>query len=120
MNIAFLDSIETTTYGGMEEWIRLVAEGLKARGHAITVIGRSGSKFLERVMAAKSGIAVEAIRIAGDFDPVTISKLKRILSEKKIDLLSVNFNKDVRLGGLAALFNGNTRVIWSLGMNITE
>ena len=37
MKVAFLDSIEEATYGGMEEWIRLVAVGLADRGHEIVV-----------------------------------------------------------------------------------
>ncbi|HKK21406.1 MAG TPA: glycosyltransferase family 4 protein, partial [candidate division Zixibacteria bacterium] len=120
MNVAFLDSIETTTYGGMEEWIRLVAEGLAARGHSVTVIGREDSDFLHRMEGGNDSIRLEPMRISGDFDPMTIARLKRVLSDNAIELISVNFNKDVRLGGLAALFNGNTRVAWSLGLNITS
>jgi glycosyltransferase involved in cell wall biosynthesis len=120
MNVAFLDSIEVTTYGGMEEWIRLVAEGLAARGHSVTVIGREDSDFLHRMEGGNDSIRLEPMRISGDFDPMTIARLKRVLSDKAIELISVNFNKDVRLGGLAALINGNTRVVWSLGLNITS
>jgi hypothetical protein len=55
MNVLFLDSIEKETFGGMEEWIRLVAHGLARRGHRITVAGRPGSKYLERVKSTGNG-----------------------------------------------------------------
>ena len=53
MKILFLDSIETGTYGGMEEWIRLVGSGLADRGHKITIGGRKDSEFLTIVVQEK-------------------------------------------------------------------
>ena len=120
MKVAFLDSIEEATYGGMEEWIRLVAVGLADRGHEAYVIGRASSQFLERLPSNNPRVYIVPMRIAGDFDPVTISRLRKILTDNEIDVLSVNFNKDVRLGGLAARLSGNTRVVWSMGLNITS
>lgn len=118
MNILFLDSIEGETYGGMEEWIRLVATGLTGRGHMTLVAGRCGSEFLRRVGSA--GITTLPLAISGDFNPITIARVRQTLVEKNIDLICVNFTKDIRLGGLAARWSGTTKVVWSVGLDITK
>ena len=120
MNILFLDSIEPQTYGGMEEWIRLTAGGLAERGHHVVLAGRPGSEFLNRVGGGNASLTTVALNISGDFNPATIAKLKRLLTGHQIDVISVNFNKDVRLGGLAARLDGRTRVVWSVGLDITK
>ena len=118
MNILFLDSIERETYGGMEEWIRLVAGGLASRGHRTMVAGRSGSEFLRRV--SSHGVSILPLSISGDFNPITIAQVKQVLVGNDIDLICVNFTKDIRLGGLAARWRGPTKVIWSVGLDITK
>ena len=119
MNILFLDSIEEKTYGGMEEWIRLVAGGLANRGHGVTVAGRPASEFLRRVRRSSDKVSTLELKISGDFNPQTISELKDRIRDNHVDVISVNFNKDVRLGGLAARLEGSTRVVWSVGLDIT-
>lgn len=119
MNILFLDSIDEKTYGGMEEWIRLVASGLSDKGHKVTVAGRTDSVFLHRVRKTSDTVSILELKISGDFNPQTISELKDRIRDNRIDVVSVNFNKDVRLGGLAARLEGSTRVVWSVGLNIT-
>lgn len=120
MNLLFLDSIDIETYGGMEEWIRLVAEGLAARGHGVTVAGRPDSAFLERVQHGNSNIDALPVNLGGDFNPLTISALKRVIAERHIEVVVVNFNKDVRLGGMAARLEGDPAVVWSVGLDITS
>jgi glycosyltransferase involved in cell wall biosynthesis len=120
MNILFLNSIEKETYGGMEEWIRLAAKGLAQRGHDVTVAGRRGSEYLRRVSSTSPAVRTLELDISGDFNPVTISKLKKFLSANKTDVVIVNFNKDIRLGGLAARWEGSPCVIWSVGLDITK
>ncbi len=120
MNLLFLNSIEVETFGGMEEWIRLVASGLAARRHSVTVSGRPGSKYLERISATTSDVKTLELSISGDFNPVTIGKLKRYIARNNIEVVIVNFNKDVRLGGLAARLDGACRVLWSVGLDITK
>jgi glycosyltransferase involved in cell wall biosynthesis len=120
MNILFLDSIERETYGGMEKWICLTAAGLAKRGHNVTAAGRPGSEFLRRIGVTSSDIKILELDISGDFNPVTIAKLRRFLTKENIKVMTVNFNKDIRLGGLAARLDGGTRVIWSVGLDITK
>lgn len=120
MNIAFLNSIEKDTYGGMEEWIRLAAVGLSKRKHTISLIGRTDSYFLKRAADPYGELKQLPLDISGDFNPATIAKIKKYLEEQKIDILTVNFNKDIRLGGLAARISGHTKIVWSVGLNITK
>jgi glycosyltransferase involved in cell wall biosynthesis len=118
MNVLFLDSIERQTYGGMEEWIRLVARGLRRRGHGVLVAGRSGSEFLRRVTATDTPTL--ELSISGDFNPLTIARVRRQLVMDEVDVVCVNFTKDIRLGGLAARWSGSARVVWSVGLDITK
>ena len=120
MNILFLDSIEKETYGGMEQWIRLTASGLARRGHKVSVAGRPDSEYLRRVADTGRDIRIFQLDISGDFNPFTIAKLRRFLARENIDVMTVNFNKDIRVGGLAARLQGKTRVVWSVGLDITE
>lgn len=120
MNLLFLDSVDRGTFGGYENWIALVAKYFAERGHRVTAVGRPGSEYLRRTSAVSEKIETIELPISGDFNPSTISRLKRILSERQVDLMTVNFNKDVRLGGLAARWYGPTRVCWRLGLDITS
>jgi glycosyltransferase involved in cell wall biosynthesis len=120
MNLMFLDSIEKETYGGMEEWIRLVSKGLAARGHRVTAVGRPDSEFLGRVKQTDGLHGILELEISGDFNPITIARLRSALNEQHVDAIVVNFNKDIRIGGLAAKLSGDTRVIWSVGLDITK
>jgi len=120
MNILFLDSIECQTYGGMEEWIRLVSVGLASRGHSVTVAGRRDSDFLKRTRNPIENLSILELEISGDFNPFTINRLKDEIRERETDVVVANFNKDLRIGGLAAWLAGNTQVVWSVGLNITK
>jgi len=120
MKLMFLNSIDEQTYGGMEEWIRLVAGGLSQRGHQITICGREKSEFLNRVKRSEICAAIIELKISGDFNPVTITRIKKEISRREINTLIVNFNKDIRLGGLAAKLSGEVSVVWSVGLDITK
>jgi len=120
MNVLFLDSIDGDTYGGMEEWIRLVASGLTERGHCATVCGRQNSHFLRRVSVSCDKVEIVPLSISGDFNPLTIARIRREIEMREIDVVITNFNKDIRLGGIASIFASAPRVIWSAGLDITR
>lgn len=120
MNILCLDSIRADTFGGYENWIRLAARWLVEHGHTVTVAGRPDSEYLRRLRAESDKIQVLELPLSGDFNPVTIRTLRNYLEQHRIDWMTVNFNKDVRLGGLAARWYGGTAVIWRMGLDITK
>jgi len=120
MNLMFLDSIATDVYGGLEHWIGMVATGLVKRGHRVVTVGRPESEYLRRTALVSKDVTIEPLNISGDFNPVTIVALRSLLSKYKIDAVICNFNKDVRLGGLAARWHGGAKVIWRLGNDMTR
>lgn len=120
MNILFFDSIDKDIFGGLENWIGMVASRFAAAGHIVTVAGRPGSEYLRRISDLDNRIKILPIDISGDFNPRTIARLKNYLRRNSIQIAVVNFNKDIRLAGLAAAWYGPTRVIWRVGLNITK
>ena len=120
MNLLFLDSIAGDVYGGLESWIGMVSAGMIEKGHRVTAVGRPGSEYLRRTALQSPKIETIGLPISGDFNPATIAAIKRIFDERSIDAVICNFNKDLRLGGLAARWRGRTRVIWRLGNNLTS
>ncbi|MCP4705048.1 MAG: glycosyltransferase family 4 protein [candidate division Zixibacteria bacterium] len=120
MNLLILDSIDTKTFGGYQNWICLIAPELAKRGHKITIVGRPQAEFYNRFDNKPEGLNIVELPISGDFNPFTISKLSKLFKKDNIDSVICDFNKDVRLGGLAALFSNRPKVIWHLGLNITK
>jgi len=120
MNLLFLDSIDVKTFGGYQNWISLLAPELAGRGHRVTVVGRPNSEFIRRFTRQPAYVNIVELAISGDFNPLTISKLAGQFKKENIDIIICDFNKDVRLGGLAARFSNRPKVIWRLGLNITR
>lgn len=120
MNLLFLDSVDKDTFGGYENWILLAAGHFLERGHNATLAGRTGSEYLRRGRLACDNAKILELDIHGDFSPGIITKIRRYLIDNKIDLMTVNFNKDVRLGGLAAKASRGTKVVWRIGLDITS
>ena len=118
MNIAFLNSVAPTVWGGVEKWMLNTSVGLGERGHRIAVIGRPGSLFLRRV--EQVGIRTIPLTLRSDFDPATIARLIRIFRRERVDLLCVNFNKELRLGGIAARIAGVQAVVCRKGLPLVR
>ncbi len=120
MNVMFLNSIAADVYGGVEHWIGMVSRGLVARGHRITAVGRPDSEFLRRTKLAEPSCDTIEMDISSDINPVTIANIRKELSKRAIDVAVVNFNKDIRLGGLASKLGGSTKIVWRVGVNLTR
>ncbi len=102
MNFLFIDS--SRTWGGGGVWLRRICEGFVSRGHAVTVACRPDSDLSDRIGA--SGAAVVPLAMAGDFNPLTIYALYRLIRSRKIDAVCTNMEKELRLGGAAGRFAG--------------
>jgi glycosyltransferase involved in cell wall biosynthesis len=112
--ILFLNSIRENVWGGGENLIYNLATHLSKRGHRIWIAGRKNSEFLSHFPAQKFNLL--PLNIRGDFGPVNIFYLAKILSKEKMDFVWVNFNKDLRLGGIAAKLAGGVKVVWGMGV----
>ena len=114
LSVLFLNSIAADVWGGGEKWMVAAARGLTDRGHRACCVGRSGARWL--LAAREAGLPTVAMRIGGDFDPRTIWQLRRLATRERADLLCANFDKDVRLGGLAARWAGVPVVVARKGL----
>lgn len=116
MKILYLNSVGVESWGGGEKWMFVSASGLRDRGHRIFVAGRRDSLFLERFAA--DAFPTLPLQIRGDFDIATILALRGFIREHQIDVIIANFNKDVRLAGLARKLMKGTRLIARNGLPI--
>jgi glycosyltransferase involved in cell wall biosynthesis len=87
-------------YGGGEKWMIQAARGLTGAGHHVFIGGKKGSKILKR--ARQNNVAGVEFDIRTDFSPLKTIKIATFLKKNEIDVLVCNFNKDVRVAGLAA------------------
>ena len=86
-----------------------VMRELSNRGYKVTLVCKPEAEIIGH--AKKEGIEVFPMRIAGDFDPLSIFKIINIYRKGKIDIVVANVGKDIRLAGLAAKFASNVSVI---------
>ena len=116
LRIAFMNSIGADIWRGGEKWMVNAAYGLAARGHDVVCIGRDNALWLKK--AASMGLQTREYPIHADFDPFIISRLILFFRKRKVDLLCCNFEKDVRLGGIAARLAGVNCVFVRKGLSL--
>jgi glycosyltransferase involved in cell wall biosynthesis len=116
--ILFLNSIRENVWGGGENLIYNLAIHLTRRKHKIWVVGREKSEFLSHFLGGD--INLVPMHIRGDFDPANILSLAYLILKEKIDFVWVNFNKDLRIGGIASKFAKRAKIIWGMGVLLPE
>jgi glycosyltransferase involved in cell wall biosynthesis len=99
MNVLFLNSCRT--WGGGEVSLTQIVDSLRSRGHNVTVACRPNSALHKRMRV--STIDLVPVRFGGDFDPFTILSLTRLMVGRKIDVVCVHTEKELRVGGMASL-----------------
>lgn len=99
MNILFVNSQKVDEFGGGEQWMVTTGKGLRDRHHRVWIGCRPESHLLES--ARKAGLDTLPLLFRGDIDPSLTWKLRRFLRSEAIDVLVCNFNRDVRVAGLA-------------------
>ncbi len=104
MRIDFLNLAKDEDWGGGEKWTLTAARGLAERGHRVRVIGREGSRLVQR--ARGGGSSAVGVSAGMDYAPGTILKLAALFQRDRPDVLVVHHNKDVRTGGAAAKMLG--------------
>jgi len=94
-----LVSTQSRWHGG-EEQARLLAVGLRRRGHRVVVLARRGGLFLERMAAA----GFEAVAFAGGGrNPAALWALRRALRRIAPDVLHANDSHALVGAGLASV-----------------
>ena len=64
-----------------------ISEGLVARGHRVTIVCRPNSALHQRAASLHSTIV--PLRIAGDINPFTIWKIRRLIARHAVDVTSL-------------------------------
>lgn len=113
MNILFINSIQM--FGGGEVWMLNTLTALQERGHNTLLLCRPQTELAAKALS--SGIKVKTLKIRGDFDPITIFKIFKIIKENRIQIVLTNMDKELRLGGLAARLAGVKAVIPRRGID---
>jgi len=112
MRVCFVNSMRS--FGGGERWLLEAAEGLAARGHTITVAARTDSALAARSTA--TGYDTIELPMRGDGDPTSILPLARWLRSTRVDVVSVNIQRAVRVGAAAAKLAGVRAVVERRGL----
>jgi len=113
LNILFVNSIQM--FAGGEVWMLATIGELRRRKHHITLLCRPETELSKR--ARQYDIELVTLKIRGDFDPVTIYQLYRLLKKKRIDIILTNMEKELRLCGMAAKLVGTLPVISRRGID---
>ncbi|MBN1419691.1 MAG: glycosyltransferase [Planctomycetes bacterium] len=88
------------TWRGGEQQTLLLLLGLRARGHAASLIAPPGSPLAGR--ARDRGIEVREIRMRGEADPIAVLRIRRAIARGKFDILHMHTSHAHSLGGLAS------------------
>lgn len=101
--------------GGGERWLLETAGGLRERGHAVSVVARTGSALADR--ASSEGHTLLTISMRGDLDVASILGLSRWLRTVGAQVVSVNIERAVRIGCAAAKLAGVGAVVERRGLD---
>jgi glycosyltransferase involved in cell wall biosynthesis len=104
-----LHLIPTLGGGGAERQIAYLAQGLQARGCDVHVAIDSGGPNLERL--AGTGATVHWIRTAGNYDPMLLLRLARLMRSLRPDIVQTWLTRMDVAGGAAALITGSRWIV---------
>jgi glycosyltransferase involved in cell wall biosynthesis len=116
LTIVFMNSISKDIWRGGEKWMVNAAAGLRDRGHTVVCIGKTDAVWLQK--AKNRGLEIKEMNIHADFDPFIIGQLFFYFKKIKLDLICCNFEKDVRLGGIAAKLVGVPSIFVRKGLSL--
>ncbi len=112
MRICFVNSLRT--FGGGERWLLEAAEGLVSRGHTVTVAARVESALAAR--ARHAGYETLELPMRGDGDPTSIFPLASWFRSTRTEVASVNVQRAVRVGAIAARMAGVPGIVERRGL----
>lgn len=112
MRIMFVNSMRSI--GGGERWLLEAADGLTRRGHDVAFTLRTGGELAGAVR--ELGAPVSEAPMRGDLDVSSIRRMARWIRSFDADLVSVNVQRAVRVGGLAARAAGVRPIVERRGL----
>jgi glycosyltransferase involved in cell wall biosynthesis len=102
-------------FGGGEVWLLTMMRELRCRGHNVNLLCRPGVSLENR--AKNEDFDVYTVKMRGDFDPVTIFHIWKLMRRLKPDIVCTNMDKELRVGGIAAKLAGIKAVIPRRGID---
>jgi glycosyltransferase involved in cell wall biosynthesis len=109
MQVVHVDS--AFEWRGSENQVLLTALGSVARGHAVTLACRAGSRLEARARAA--GLDVRSLAFGGDLFPGAILGVARLLREQRADVVHAHDPHATGAAVVAARLAGGVRVVAS-------
>jgi hypothetical protein len=110
VNILHID--EQRVWGGGEQQVSYLIQGLVRRGHHVAIAGRPGSPFLRHEHGGISPIRIAAPFIT-EFDPYTAFVLARGVRRYEIDILHAHTSHAHSAACLARRLAGRGKVVVS-------
>lgn len=114
--ILFVNSIPADTYGGGEKWCASMGRALSNKGYRVGLAARPNSKLVNSFQEFSEDIF--EINFGCDFNPVSMWRIFRFLRQIKADVVILNFNKDVSIGGIAARLGRVDTILFRNGFPI--
>ena len=116
MRICFMNT--TSVWGGGEKWHLDHARAFREQGHEVFIIAQKGSDFLHK--AEGEGLFSYAVKIhnLSFLNPVKVFQLVRFFKKNRIDILVMNFSKDLKIAAPAARLAHVSSVVYRRGSAI--
>lgn len=116
MRICFMNT--TSVWGGGEKWHLDHACAFREQGHEVFIIAQKGSEFQK--MATKVGLSCYTVQIhnLSFLHPIKAYQLFRFFKNNRIDMLVMNFSKDLKIAAPTARLAHVTSVVYRRGSAI--
>lgn len=116
--VFFVTSHRAMELGGGERWNIKIARELVASGYRVGLVTTPDATIASAFAEFTDLIFTFPFKF--DFNPSSISKMRRIFAANAADVVICNFNKDVSIGGIAARRAGVKTVLFRNGYPILQ
>ncbi len=118
MKLLLTNSIGKTKWGGGEKWMILAAQGLREKGHQVT-IGCYPYSVLD-IKASEKGIPTTPIMIRSDISIRGASQLYKFINTARPDVIIGLQNRDIMYAGLASALGHKPVIIARHGVRLMK
>src|SRR4028119_274682 len=102
--LTILQYITPSRLGGAEEYFLRLIKSLRAAGHKVIVVTKRDTPL--RYEIEKCDVELHAWHTHGKIDPVTLSRLCRLIRRKKVDVINTHLTTASLLGAMAGRITG--------------
>jgi glycosyltransferase involved in cell wall biosynthesis len=102
--LTILQYITPSRLGGAEEYFLRLIKSLRAAGHKVIVVTKRDTPL--RYEIEKCDVELHAWHTHGKIDPVTLSRLCRLIRRKRVDVINTHLTTASLLGAMAGRMTG--------------